>query len=62
MVHTADRGEAGCNEIGRGGLKTFLTIDLATSSCGVKYDEVRSLEVFISTLKPLLRRVEIGAW
>ena len=41
MVHTADREESGCNEVGRGGLKTFLTIDLATSSCGAKYDEVR---------------------
>jgi len=39
LVHTADREDAGCNELGRGGLKTFLTIDLATSSCGVKYDE-----------------------
>jgi len=39
MVHTSDREEVGCNEVGRGGLKTFLTIDLATSRCGVKYDE-----------------------
>ena len=45
LVHTADREEAGCNEVGRGGLKTFLTIDLSTSSCGVKYDEVGSSSV-----------------
>ena len=42
MVHAADREDPGCSEVGRGGLKTFLTIDLATSACGVKYDEVRS--------------------
>jgi len=39
MVHAADREDPGCSEVGRGGLKTFLTIDLATSACGVKYDE-----------------------
>ena len=42
MVHAADREDPGCSEVGRGGLKTFLTVDLATSACGVKYDEVRS--------------------
>ena len=61
MVHTADREEAGCNELGRGGLKTFLTIDLATSSCGVKYDEVRLPGCFHFNLETCLnRRLEIG--
>jgi len=39
LLHTVDREEAGCSEQGRGGLKTFLTIDTTTTRCGVEYDE-----------------------
>jgi len=44
IVHgAADKNEAGCSELGRGGLKTFLKIDLskpegAVGNCRVKYN------------------------
>ena len=39
------RDEPGCSELGRGGLKTFLKIDLSKpegveGNCGVKYNGV----------------------
>jgi hypothetical protein len=45
IVHGPNRTEAGCSVLGRGGLKTYLRIDLGKSegaegSCGVKYNAV----------------------
>jgi len=45
IVHgAADKTEPGCSELGRGGLKTYLKIDLSIpegvpGNCGVKYNE-----------------------
>ena len=35
------RSEAGCYEVGRGGLKTFLRLNISTpGACGVQYNAV----------------------
>lgn len=46
IIHGPNRSEPGCSVQGRGGLKTYLRIDLTktegqTGGCGVKYNEVR---------------------
>jgi hypothetical protein len=44
IIHGPNRSEAGCSQIGRGGLKTIFTIDLnkpegSPGSCGVVFNE-----------------------
>ena len=53
IVHGPNRTEAGCSVLGRGGLKTYLRIDLgkgegAEGSCGVKYNAVgKTVELYL---------------
>jgi len=44
IIHGSNRTEPGCSELGRGGRKTYLKIDLTAApgtwgSCGVRYDQ-----------------------
>ncbi len=45
LIHGPNRSEPGCSVVGRGGLKTYLRIDLTKTDgqaggCGVKYTPV----------------------